>query len=378
MKSKSLNYNTKKHFDDFSDHRFPEILIIEVSGVCNAKCKYCARTRYSNRYSGDYMSPDLFEKIIDHLFSVGVINVLSNNKIYLYNWGEAFLNPKINDILRILKKNNLQAAISSNFIKAPSIDLDCFSVISEILFSLPGFSQNTYEKIHSARFDSVLNNFNFFNLQLKKYNPDCFVKVNWHRYKFNEHELFLAYKYFRNLNVYFSLQIAFFNDLIVQKKYFDQQLSIEDVSAAQKDIFLDYYSKSLQKRNKYYNDWHCYLSQYLVIDEYANLTLCCGLSSKDEVAILGSVLKMTLDDINEKKNKAIFCQYCISSGLHKFSEIGNMALPSGDIMLYIALWSQLNIPVDIKAFVFNKAANIIKKLPNGVEYVRHIKNLLHK
>ena len=117
-------------------------IYIEISGRCNAKCPYCARQRFKQRYSGKNMSLVMFEKIINHLLAEGFIDRSHAQAVFLYNWGEPFLNPEINHILEIVKKETLLAVISTNFIVSPEIDIENLKIIREIIFSLSGFTQD--------------------------------------------------------------------------------------------------------------------------------------------------------------------------------------------------------------------------------------------
>jgi MoaA/NifB/PqqE/SkfB family radical SAM enzyme len=119
-------------------------IYIEISGRCNANCNYCIQKRLrENGFYGHYMDVETFEKTIRHLKEIG-INNQKRNIIALYNWGEPFLNPYFNEILGVLKENNLFAEISSNFGYVPDISLDLLGVIKEITVSLSGFSQLSY------------------------------------------------------------------------------------------------------------------------------------------------------------------------------------------------------------------------------------------
>ena len=72
---------------------------IEISGVCQAKCQYCMQYRLQkDKKFGSFMSPELFEKILVHLFDIGMLDRGHSRKITLYNWGEPFLNKNINEI----------------------------------------------------------------------------------------------------------------------------------------------------------------------------------------------------------------------------------------------------------------------------------------
>lgn len=83
---------------------------IEISGLCNAKCPYCAHTRRLHEgYRGTFMSAAMFQSIIDKLIRKKVINdhYRETDAIDLFNWGEPFLHPDINSILKIVQDHKL-------------------------------------------------------------------------------------------------------------------------------------------------------------------------------------------------------------------------------------------------------------------------------
>ena len=82
---------------------------IEISGICNAKCKYCA-TGSGSANPGTMMSLDLFKKTLDRLIDLGAVGETST--IGLFNKGEPFLNPNFSEILDYIILKNLKFSLS--------------------------------------------------------------------------------------------------------------------------------------------------------------------------------------------------------------------------------------------------------------------------
>jgi len=337
-------------------------IFIEISGKCNAKCPYCARQRFKQRHLGKNMSPALFEQILDHLQNIGSFHRLHNSMIYLYNWGEPFLNTEINCILKILKKKKLYAGISSNFIVTPEIDKENYPIIREVIFSLSGFSQNSYGKIHGASLNKVLNNLDNFHENIRKFAPDTNIDIAWHRYTFNERELWTAYKYFDRLGIRFKPAVAVLNDLHEMLNYAEGRLSENRQEEAERDLFLNYLSQVIAYHRQKSKHYHCFMWNSLVIDEAGQLLLCCGMTKNDLDHILGNALEMLEKEIWEKKLTDSICIRCISSGVARASlNFGNPPLPSGGketYEKYYKLWYQLNL---------SKILRTIKDIPGGEE-----------
>ena len=106
------------------------------------------------------MSANEFEAIINYLFKMKLLH--KGSSISLYNWGEPFLNPELNDILNILGKNSLNASLSSNFIKKVDIKPENYKYISSVVFSLCSLEKENYKRIYGANIANVLVNFDAF------------------------------------------------------------------------------------------------------------------------------------------------------------------------------------------------------------------------
>lgn len=330
-------------------------IYIEISGRCNAKCPYCARQRFKQRYAGKNMSPLLFEKILSHLITIGILNREKNQTICLYNWGEPSLNPEINEILKILKMKNLNAEVSSNFITKPQIDNDNLNIISSVIFSLSGFTQDSYGKIHGASLNKVLNNFEDFYFKLRTYSPDTRIKIAWHRYTFNEKEFWEAYQYFNRPGILFQPTVAYFNDLPEMLCYMEGGLSEDRQKQAENDLFLNHVSQKLTGYQKQDRQNQCFMWNYLVIDETGQLLLCCGMTNHDVDHVLGNVLEMSSKDIMQKKLSDPICKKCIASGFpQSIASLGNMPLPQGRWAESYKLWCQINL--------YSGLATMLKKM----------------
>jgi MoaA/NifB/PqqE/SkfB family radical SAM enzyme len=322
------------------------------------------------------MSPELFEQTLDHLFNIGILNACRPPPIYLYNWGEPFLNPNINDIISILKKNNLHAGISSNFIVRPEIDKGNLPVINDVRFSLSGFSQDTYGRIHGASLQRVLEHFEYLYKQISTHAPGTITTIAWHRYAFNESELWKAFKYFDRPGIFFNPVIAYLNDLPEMLSFANACLSDDRRRQAEKDMFLDHISQQLSYHRLRSKRYKCFMWNQLVIDEYGQLLLCCGFSNKgeDKRHIAGNVLEMSAEEIWQKKLSDPLCKTCIATGLPRaIRRFNNKPLPHGRLGDYCKLWyHQMNLSNGPFQYALSQVAGIVQDLPFGERLFRLI------
>lgn len=349
-------------------------ILIEISGVCNAKCPYCAQRRLrQGKHFGGIMSPILFEQILDHLFEIEILDK-ANTCIALFNWGEPFLNPEINTFLQILRMKKLCAGISSNFISVPDLDNECIPVIRGLTFSLSGFSQDSYGRIHGASLKRTLSNFENFYAKIRRYSPETYICIHWHRYLFNERELWNAYRYFNRPGIIFNPQVAYLNDLIEMMDFIRGELSEDRKKQAEKDIFLDFIREGVGHSKKKSKNYQCPAWNFLVIDETGQLLLCCGMTRYDSDHVLGNILKMSAEEIWRSKFTDSFCNECLSSGLAQWAynqRFRNKPLPSGGGLYRLKLWFQH----DLKSLVRSELGRMLRKLPNGEKIIYIIKRL---
>jgi len=94
-------------------------------------------------------------------------------KIGLYNWGEAFLNPDLAEIVKFIKTNSrAQLILNSNF--SFSSDEKILAILKyldkdEIIISCDGFSQATCEKYRkNVDFEKVMHNVALINSNRKR------------------------------------------------------------------------------------------------------------------------------------------------------------------------------------------------------------------
>ena len=281
-----------------------ENIIIEISGCCNSKCKYCCTGQGKHVTATKFMTADKFEKIILRLKEFGFLSNCS--LIELYNWGEPFLNPQINEILCILGKYNLKAGISSNFIKKPDINPNNYQFIGYVAFSLCSLETEKYRRIYGADLEKTLSNFDSFIMEKNNHNKSITAVIHFLKYRFNESESGRARKYFKNkgVNVFKSFY-AGINDGHMMINYLKTG-NLDGYESANIDLDLKKFHRVLSKCK----EEQCFMKKsYIVINESGNLSLCCGVTSQDKEYNLGNILELGKEDIFLLKN-APLCNVC--------------------------------------------------------------------
>src|SRR5215212_9118931 len=78
----------------------PEIVQIESTNICNAKCVFCPRDEMHRRQG--IMSFDLFTKIVDECVELGITHVR------VHNYGEPFVDRKLVEKVRYAKQKGIK------------------------------------------------------------------------------------------------------------------------------------------------------------------------------------------------------------------------------------------------------------------------------
>ena len=78
----------------------PEIVQIESTNICNAKCVFCPRDDMHRRQG--IMTVDLFKKIVDECVELGITHVR------MHNYGEAFVDRKLVEKVRYAKEKGIK------------------------------------------------------------------------------------------------------------------------------------------------------------------------------------------------------------------------------------------------------------------------------
>lgn len=80
--------------------RPPDIVQIEATNLCNAKCTFCPRDDMARRQG--FMDMALYEKIVDECAQLGIRHVR------MHNYGEAFLDKRLPDKIRYAKQRGIE------------------------------------------------------------------------------------------------------------------------------------------------------------------------------------------------------------------------------------------------------------------------------
>lgn len=282
-------------------------ITIDISNVCNAKCKWCT-TGIKNRVSATaarYMTTKEFRSILEYCLENDII--AENADLELYSWGEPFLNPDILEILDVVVEKNLPFNLSTNGSKAVRLKKSHIEKLNFLMFSLSGFSQNSYGKIHGLDLKVILSNIRKMVEPFRELNMLDKVEVNFHVYQFNIGEVNACAEFCKSLGIRFVPRYAFVADWDLCNAYLTNKIETEKMKEMSKDVFFHYYDRLLEEMP---SDYDCPQNSRIFLNSCGQV-LPCAWATQD---VLGNIYEMTFDDICKKKKEYYRCEECLRSG----------------------------------------------------------------
>lgn len=287
---------------------FP-IVHIEISGVCNARCPYCTAGAGSH-FKGSFMDIDLFRSVLTRLTDTGLAHP-DHTTLALYNWGEPFLHPGIRDIISIINEFGYKYAFSTNASVIPEIDAAFSENLTLAIISVPGFSQESYDRIHGFEFPVIKKNMIQLINALHSSGYKGEIRISYHVYQFNLEEMIVCQEFCRSMGVVFFPLYAIILDWWLLMDYLNNTISVERLKAIARDIFMRHVHEEtlLEEQNS------CpMITSYLIVNEYGKVVTCCNLPNNHPEYSCGDILKDDLTEVLHQKASQSVCRECMARG----------------------------------------------------------------
>jgi Radical SAM superfamily/Iron-sulfur cluster-binding domain len=134
--------------------RLPDIVQIESTNLCNAKCVFCPRDEMHRRQG--VMDMDLFKKIVDECAALGITHVR------VHNYGEPFLDRQLVDKVRYAKDKGIAEVgmISNGSLITEDIARGMIDAgLDAINISVDASGKETFERTRvNLNYDTVIGN----------------------------------------------------------------------------------------------------------------------------------------------------------------------------------------------------------------------------
>lgn len=283
---------------------------IDISGWCNAQCKWCAtgiKNRATDYFERKYMTYDKFKTIYNHLIDNFILYRF--NEILLYSWGEPFLNPDCMKILEYLSEEEQVFSISTNAsVLALSSKKDMYKNCRTFTFSMPGFSQNSYDQIHRFNFEKIKENIKKYIENLRSCGFEGEAVLSYHVYQFNQGEVCMAKEFASSLGLKFVPVYAYFAGYGLTEQYLANNMPYELLKEAGKDLLLHHVNGLLEKRP---DDYQCMVENMISINSEGEIELCCCCDNGVKDYRWGNVLEVK-DALQwkEMRKNMLMCDTC--------------------------------------------------------------------
>jgi MoaA/NifB/PqqE/SkfB family radical SAM enzyme len=180
---------------------YPIGLVWDPSSVCQLKCPFCINHLSPPVRTRTTMKWELFERLVDEMGRFLF-------QVWLFNWGEPFVNKHIIEMVALLKKHNVEVRISSH-LSMPLSDEAIESLIkcelNWLTVSIDGMSQESYGTYRVGG-DLMLALSNMERIaKAKKKMGSSKPHIDWQYlvFSFNEHEISAARDFAKRAGVDF-------------------------------------------------------------------------------------------------------------------------------------------------------------------------------
>lgn len=286
-------------------------IAVDITGFCNAKCKYCpAGNDLTNK--GKFVELETFEAILNKLIEYKLYTKESDFNIYCL--GEPLLHPQINDILNILNKYGIRITISTNASYIPKFDKESLKCVKRFLISMPGFSQESYDRIHGFNFNKIKENVISLREKVRELSDNTIpFDMSYHIYQFNEAEMVPAKQFCEENDIRFAPNYAVMFDKDKCMDYVTGNMSYEELKDISKEIFLGVLDQQIKDAPRNYCDFQ---HRFLSITVDGDIRICSSFRREVEPTILiGNIINDNIDDIIFRKYNHPRCDKCIKAGL---------------------------------------------------------------
>ncbi len=175
---------------------------------------------------------------------------------------------------------------------------------------MPGFSQESYDRIHGFRFNTIKENIIKIKRNMLDHGFEGEFIISAHIYKFSEKEIddLKRWAKIEGLTVHAYYPYLAGNSLILD--YFERKLDEESKKDIANELFLKWDNKINQENNNKFRNPLCH---QVTIDEKCNFTLCCAADKFcDSFDTWGKIENInSYDEYRKLKKRMLKSQACI-------------------------------------------------------------------
>lgn len=294
---------------------------VEVSTRCNARCPWCFALRPGDSADSGQtgiMSIDFFTAVIERLQTLGFLH--KDVIINLYEIGEPFLNKDIGKFFELLNNKGLKYAVSTN---ASNLVLfeegsDILKNLSSLLISVPGFSQESYDRVHGFKFEKIKENITKIMANFRKAGFKGDARLIYHVYKFNLGEIQEAKAFAAAESLDFYPYYAILYQWQYVRDYLSNVLSADLFDKASSELFLENIQRTVSCREPGFT---CEFFNMLLVDIEGNLKTCCQIKKGEPGYSFGSIFDLSAEEIAAQRTSQQVCKECREKGMDYYLSV---------------------------------------------------------
>lgn len=259
---------------------------MDIVNKCNARCFYCKTGQsnlsgYSKKIPRYDMDVEAFDRLVTHLLRYQIIT--PDCLFRIYNWYEPTLNPYLPEIINYMYDKGLRLDMSTNASVLPDFSkIHTCEHYEGILFSMPGFSQKSYDRIHGFDLETVKNNIRTTMKEIRKKGFKGDAYINYHLYQFNIDEVYAAKEFADEAGIRLHTMFAYFNGTRGFSDYINETMPVEMMTRASRDLFFYFVDGLLEDKEKY--DKIFEEPPSITLSEFCNILPGRGSNDEDAVA----------------------------------------------------------------------------------------------
>jgi len=292
------------------------IFTIDVAGTCNLSCPSCAQSMDELSKSKGFMSLEDFKEITKKIVSeVDLVTHFS-----LYSWGEPFLHPDLNKIIRHTHSLGIAAAVSSNLSirSAKQVDAIVKAAPDYLKISVSGYYHDVYNSTHTGG-DVNLVKSNLYRLKylMEKYKASIFVDVNYHLYKNNTGIDQVKMKELCD-ELGFAFSPSYANLTPVERLIDYREGKMSNATRDIAKLLLVSVEKGVEIGGPFGKLPCRFMTNQLNINWDKSVPLCCVCFEHDTSTIAKDYLTVSLEEISKRKLTHPLCTKCIEYGFPSY------------------------------------------------------------
>ena len=292
-------------------------LFIDIVGGCNLRCPSCPVGNSSSKDTPHgVMAPELLDRIC-----AKAVREFRNPTVYLFNWAEPFLHPRLDEMIRVVKRHGLAVELSSNLNIARNFDKVLAAEPRTLRVSVSGFEQQNYGRTHKrGDIERVKANMAELAKLKKQLGSKTRLTMLFHRYLDNHEDEAMMKAYAERLGYEFSAVWAYLmpaEKLVAlgQGGLDDARLNDEDRAVIDRFALDPVEAIEIARKHR---DKPCrLLDRSLALTHTGDVLLCCATFDAKKLSV-GNFLDAPSEALQQRREGHSYCGECMEQGGHVY------------------------------------------------------------